>query len=563
MKKTIIILMFLLFQSVCFAATLSQIGIQPFNFDIGARPLSMGGANSGIADDQNACFYNPGALPFNKGVTVFLKDINNLAGTLVYPLNTQLALGASIVQTTFSNFTSSTTGQTIDFSNSFLVLSTAAKLDSFPILGDIPNSQNIGVGINLKSIIAQTLAGSVRISQATGQSTYGWEVDAGIVNKISSWLGIGLNFENILPYSGSSANGGTIVWDSGEKESIPLITKAGFSIVAMDDAGALFKSKGDRLVLNGDIKLQKENAGVAYIGLEWKTNKFYYLRTGSVFNPSKTNLTFGLGFKPAEWSVDFTSFYETVKGSNSYAVSFSYEPEDWFVEKFIYAKELKKREFNLVVIAPSKEIVTYESQIPLIGTVAPFATVKVNGQTISLNNYGSFEVMVPLLNGKNLIIIEAIADNIKQTLKRLVFKKAKIIVVEEKAIEEKISKTENKKEKQELQRELEEIEIKKEKAEVLATMGIVEVSPKAEVSFDEPITRGELASWIIKAMNLPLPVIKKDLFNDVPSNHPFAPYIKLVVDNKLMESYDNYFKPDKFVSKSEAKEIFKKFGVEY
>jgi hypothetical protein len=135
-------------------------------------------------------------------------------------------------------------------------------------------------------------------------------------------------------------------------------------------------------------------------------------------------------------------------------------------------------------------------------------------------------------------------------------------VAEERIIEKEIKVAKTPEQKKQLEEEKKKIAEKKERLETLVTMGVVEVSPEAEFSLEAPVTRGELASWLVKAANYPLPRILTDPFRDVPKEHPLAPYIKVAVDRGLIKSFpDNTFRPNASISMAEGQEIFKKFGV--
>ena len=62
-----------------------------------------------------------------------------------------------------------------------------------------------------------------------------------------------------------------------------------------------------------------------------------------------------------------------------------------------------------------------------------------------------------------------------------------------------------------------------------------------EFKVSDSISRGELAKWIVKGLNIPLQIVRAPLAKDVPKNHPLAVYIKIVLDNKIMENIDDYF----------------------
>src|SRR3989339_224316 len=169
----------------------------------------------------------------------------------------------------------------------------------------------------------------------------------------------------------------------------------------------------------------------------------------------------------------------------------------------------------------------------------------------------------PLKAGKNLIVVELRAQGEKKTWDYKVLRKAKIVVAEEEKIDQQIKAAVIPEVKARLIEEKKVIEQTKEKVEVLVTLGVVEVKPKEEFVLEDRITRGELATWIVKAAGFDLPEVKKDVYVDVPKDHVLAPYIKVVSNLELLEPFpDGTFRPEAFVSKKEGEEIFRNFGIE-
>ena len=72
--RWLIISVLILFSGGAFAQ-LQEIGIRPFDVNLGGRPLGMGNAFVGLADDVNSLLYNPGGLAWAKGVSFTVKDV--------------------------------------------------------------------------------------------------------------------------------------------------------------------------------------------------------------------------------------------------------------------------------------------------------------------------------------------------------------------------------------------------------------------------------------------------------------------------------------------------------
>lgn len=114
--------------------------------------------------------------------------------------------------------------------------------------------------------------------------------------------------------------------------------------------------------------------------------------------------------------------------------------------------------------------------------------------------------------------------------------------------------------KKKIEEERAKIKEKKAAVEDLATIGVIDVSPDKVYETEQPITRGELASWLVKARGISVPDIKASPFPDVPADHTFAPQIKAAVDAGFMQPYsDGKFRPNEKIKEEEGLAIFKRF----
>ena len=212
---------------------------------------------------------------------------------------------------------------------------------------------------------------------------------------------------------------------------------------------------------------------------------------------------------------------------------------------------------------------------------------------------GKYKAIQPLISGKNLIEISAALDSETKTILRKVLRKAKVIIEEEKEVNNKIVqeglikeaeitrkeeeikkdkekgvdvtqkekdlvevKTKAKETKVKLLEEKKKIEERKEKVENLVTLGVIEVSSEAKFEIEAPITRGEMISWLVKATGLAIPKVEEAVLIDVPKNHKYAPYIKAALDaGYLTIGTDGKFRPDDPAKQEEGQAFFKAFGI--
>jgi len=89
----------------------------------------------------------------------------------------------------------------------------------------------------------------------------------------------------------------------------------------------------------------------------------------------------------------------------------------------------------------------------------------------------------------------------------------------------------------------------------LATLKVVEGYPDDNFYPGNPVTRGELATWIARVKKLKTPTLTDDVFFDVPKEHWRAPYVKAIVNAGIMEPYDDLtFGLDDPISRRQAAE---------
>jgi len=161
---------------------------------------------------------------------------------------------------------------------------------------------------------------------------------------------------------------------------------------------------------------------------------------------------------------------------------------------------------EIQVFTPPDKLLTFDEIIPLQGKVGQDGDLFVNNVRFTPKADGSFSCGLVLSAGKNLTEVRS-RDEVKKlrVLRLLTFPDL------EKAYGGKKHAARG-------------------QIVYLATAGIIEGSPDGNFYPDNPITRGELATWIVKAKNLPVPALKSDVFFDVPKEHWRAPYIKAATD---------------------------------
>mgnify|MGYP006291100375 CR=1 FL=1 len=194
----------------------------------GARPLGMGGAFVGLADDENAIYYNPAGLAFkrNTGFSSFVSPqfggINygtvSIAGPY-YGINMKILDSGSIEETTSYG---SGTGEFFRYFSG-----TGLGAVAFPI------SDSFALGTRLKYYRMQLF----NLSDYSGS---GWAIEPGLLIKRNNYS-LGIVFKNALNWG--------INYSSGHKESLKRSLQIGVSI-------NLPVQKDVNFVVDGDIGIK-------------------------------------------------------------------------------------------------------------------------------------------------------------------------------------------------------------------------------------------------------------------------------------------------------------------
>jgi hypothetical protein len=533
MKRLLYILLFFL---VCYPAggELVELGINPLRLEMGARPLGMGAAFVGLADDVNAVIYNPAGLAWVKGVALTVRDFENLTALQAYPTGNNSSLGLAVVNSRVSDVPFS--GGLASSNSNVVLLSYGTKLSLLPMLYKQDLFQRIGVGLSLKGLLGETL-------RRTGQrdlSATGWDMDLGVLWKGADWWSAGFSAQNFLP--AKALGGGEIKWNLATAEGIPASAKLAASARIIGDLGTPVFMEGKELTLGGELDLSGSSPALLRLGGEWGFNRTYFIRAGIMqqwkTEAVVTSLNYGLGFRSEEWGAEMAGYREPLRDEFMVYFSVLYFPRDWVVvRKLDVEKPGVVLETALEKISLEDNIVTYDDKIEVVGKVKPGVEVYVNELHAATSDDNTFRVVVPLQMEKNLIVVEARYEGEKKSWKYKVLRKARVSVAGGKR---------------------EELAARRQRVEELVTLGVIEVSPEAEFKLDASITRGELATWLAKASGLRLPRVEKDLFSDVKRDHPLAPYIKAVVDWNLLQPFpDGTFRPEAPVSKEEGEKLFR------
>jgi len=219
---------------------------------VGARALGMGGAFVAVADDASACYWNPAGLVQlkNKEVQAMysLLSIDRKYNFLNYaqPLKDDRCFGVSVVDFGVGDIreTKSPEDKNIgmfDDQENALIVSYAGNMENGLLLGG-----------NLK-YITQSMNPSEGKKSADGIG-----VDMGMLWKAKPNLTVGLLLQDV---------GGSLKWNTGHKDRLPVVIKAGTAYRLMDnnlllafDVEKVVHNKKSRLHLGGEYNLNENIA---------------------------------------------------------------------------------------------------------------------------------------------------------------------------------------------------------------------------------------------------------------------------------------------------------------
>ncbi|MDD5593956.1 MAG: PorV/PorQ family protein, partial [Candidatus Margulisbacteria bacterium] len=265
----------------------------PQNPAVGARPLALGKAFVGLADDSSAIFLNPAGLArisslklMNFYTTPF-SDNAIVAVSAVQPNFFGVALGAAYINNTTSGLILNTT----EFSQTEqqFLLGFASKIND-----------KLSAGTSLNII---TRGFSIQSSLLASNRGSGMDMDLGFFYELRENLSAGVNLQNILPVG----FGGRFTFDSGTTESLPANLKAGLSWKFRRDLNLLFDL---------DYPLERVRPPLLHFGLEFQPNNMIALRGGFDQSPQTpdtrtdvyTHTTLGIGINLRGYTFDYTYY---------------------------------------------------------------------------------------------------------------------------------------------------------------------------------------------------------------------------------------------------------------
>jgi hypothetical protein len=302
------IIIFLLSNSVFANENNSKVGTRAFDFlkiQIGARPMAMGGAFTGVADDETSLYYNPAGIVSLEGKRFIAGYHNNIfdmqSGLIgyIHPLSEEKKVALYINYLNYGEFIRTDDRGIKDgtFGGSDILFAAGYAMTISP---------DLQVGGTIKFIYEKIDAFS-----ATGAA-----LDLG--GKYSFDYGrttVGLMIQNLGGQLGSFV-------ENGEKNPLPLCLKIGTSR----------RLRGLPVLAAADVIFPTDNDPYFAIGTEWMNMKPLYLRVGwSSFgsnyktgagNDDLAGFSFGFGVEYRNMQISYTISPEADLGT-SHRITFT------------------------------------------------------------------------------------------------------------------------------------------------------------------------------------------------------------------------------------------------
>ncbi|HTY13151.1 MAG TPA: S-layer homology domain-containing protein [Candidatus Omnitrophota bacterium] len=200
----------------------------------------------------------------------------------------------------------------------------------------------------------------------------------------------------------------------------------------------------------------------------------------------------------------------------------------------------------LKIDQPQDKTLTNQDLLTLTGSGDNLKTVNVNEISLDVDDEGKFTCGLWLNPGKNYIVVKAwdgagkYYEKGMRVLRLVSFPDAEITYEDKK-------------------------HWARHEILTLASLKIAEGYPDGNFYLSQPITRGEFATWLVKAKGVQITPGYQDVFFDVPKEHWRAPFIKAACQKGWMKPVSaNTFGVDDTLTRGEAADIaFKAEGGKF
>jgi len=517
--------------------------VDPLYLGVGARPLGMGKAYVGLAENAEALLINPAGLGCLNGgkLTSMYSTLMNDAKYMVLaggmPLNDAVGIGAGFASVSVDDIGLYDSGGnplgTANYVNGVAFLSAAVNLEKDGVISEVlpNNGKAFLVGMNLKMFFQQA-SGHDSVASANGS---GMNADLGILYRPDSFYTIGFNQQNILP----SNMGAKLRFTDGVEEEIPGLTKIGTRINVLGPKGKALVESTNTFYLNIDADFTRWGTA-GHAGVEYNPEKWLSIRAGLDQDATPveiaTNPTLGVGLKFSDFAFDYAYHpYGEIVDNTTHFFSLSYLGPEEARPARVADEPAELPDISLSIYQPRNESVVYERRLKVKAKaegVEESGGVKIAGLDAKKYKNDYYATVTLDKPGKN--VVTAVASNGEETVTRSL----------------------------KLLRLLSFSDVPngfwaKDPIESCATLGLVQGFPDRTFKPNNALTRAELATLIVRARKIPLPDVTSRVFKDMPKTHWAAPYILAAKKEGLVKGYpDGTFRPNRTITRAEGVTVF-------
>lgn len=466
-----------------------------------ARSLGMGGAFLNIQNDPSVVFSNPAGVGSLKETKFFfmntktLQEVDYLIGGVTFPLQNIGTVGLSLLSRSSGDIplTNPLTPQQlndpsmIDFDdikkgsyteNTFLITYANEALLF---------RKNIRYGLNTK-FFQKTLSGYDEGSASA------LNFDAGIQFSLNRDLDIAVKLQNIIGGANNQASAGSLLWDTGESESISSYLICGIA------NKTLYRNVLLALDLKKDLS-RDEYPVMPSFGLEWHPLDYLFLRLGlwqSLEAPDAdsgggkmlavNNFSVGTGVNLFGWRFDYAYLPNSeIKDLSTHLFSISYVGAEPSERATALKEDLVTASALMELYSPTDRTITDSVVVNTEGKIYRGNRYILNGEEYLTNKNGNFTKEIVLALGINDITLAIPESN--ETIVRKVLRMAAFDDIEQSRNKNAITN--------------------------LATLGYIQGDYPRKFNPDRYVSRSEMATLVIKINRFMVPLSMKGIWDDV------------------------------------------------
>lgn len=530
--------------------------IDPSELAVGSRPLALGRAYVGIADDVYSIYSNVAGLARIKNwqvASMYANLISEVDYSLIgfaSPLSRE-AIGISYLKSAVSGSIITkrdpVTDRIVPDGDLAIGYTSAVWFFSYAVSPAkyfaLPFFEDLSLGFNFK-VFQQSLTGI----PTRELNAIGTDIDVGVQYRPTSWFTLGFAGYNVLPYE----NGGKLIWQSGITESIPASAKVGvgLKLLGKDGIRELIYFPQELLIdYDYEFAFKESYPSLSHFGVEWRPLEYLSLRAGldqdaialsSAEVGIDNNFSVGIGVQLSDFSFDYTFHtFGVLADNNTHFFSISYGIPREKLPDMYKPPEL---ETFIKITEPASRSVTFLPGAVVKGRVVnpiDVKAVRINDVDASVfEDYSFISVVKFPRYGLNYIKLDAISTT-GRIIDTTFLKVARLVPFKDVG------------------------EGDPQRIDIGAMAALEYVKGYKDGTFRPKgeITRAELCTLLVRIATTEAKSPARKTFKDVPVRHWAARFIEEAVRRGYFKGYpDGTFRPNNEITRAEAVNVLVNFA---